>query len=90
MAVQLEEEVTLGTISAAQYQIACSTLAQSRAGISAILSGSYQDTRRFYQTAAELAHKKRQLNQMGEENGNSQIIKQLRQDLADLSPVAYP
>jgi RsiW-degrading membrane proteinase PrsW (M82 family) len=90
IAVQLKEEVTLGTISAAQYQIACSTLAQSRAGISAMLSGSYQDTRRFYQTAAELAHKKRQLNQMGEENGNSQIIKQLRQDLADLSPVAYP
>ena len=90
LAAQLKEEVALGNISEAQYQIACSTLAQSRIGVSAMLTGRYQNTRRFYQTAAELAHKKRQLNQMGEENGNSQIIERLRKDLADLSQVAYP
>jgi RsiW-degrading membrane proteinase PrsW (M82 family) len=88
LAAQLKEEVTLGTISSAQYQTACSAWAQSQAGIRAALSRRYRTTRRFYQTAAELAHKKRQLSRMGEEYGNSQMIERLRQDLIDLSPVA--
>lgn len=90
LVAQLKEEVGLGTISSEQYRIACSTWAQSMAGIRALLSGRYRITRRFYQIAAELAHKKRQLNQLGEENGNSQMIERLRKDLADLSPVTYP
>lgn len=88
LAAQLKEEVTLGTISSEQYQTACSAWAQSQAGIRAVLSRRYRKTRRFYQTAAELAHKKRQLSQMGEEYGNSQLIERLRQDLIALSPVA--
>lgn len=90
LAVQLKEEVTIGTISPEQYQTACSAWAQSQAGVRAMLSGRYRTTRRFYQTAAELAHKKRQLSLMGNENGNSQMIERLRQALIDLSPVAGP
>jgi RsiW-degrading membrane proteinase PrsW (M82 family) len=90
LAAQLKEEVALGTISSEQYQTACSAWAQSQAGIRAVLSGRYRITRRFYQTAAELAHKKRQLRQMGEEYGNSQMIERLRQDLIALSPLARP
>jgi RsiW-degrading membrane proteinase PrsW (M82 family) len=90
LAAQLKEEVALGTISPEQYQTACSAWSQSQAGIRALLSGRYRITRHFYQTAAELAHKKRQLSQMGEEYGNSQIIERLRQDLIDLSPAACP
>ncbi len=90
LTTQLKEEVTLGNISAEQYQIACSAWAQSKAGIHTFLSGQYRTTRRFYQVAAELAHKKRQLSQMGDEDGNRDKIKQLRKDLANLSPIAYP
>ena len=90
LAAQLKEEVTLGIITAEQYQTACSAWAQSQAGIRAVLSGHYRTTRRFYQIAAELAHKKRQLSQMGEEYGNSQMIERLRLDLFALSPVACP
>jgi RsiW-degrading membrane proteinase PrsW (M82 family) len=90
LVTQLKEEVTLGTLSSAQYEIACSAWAQGKASIRAVLSGRYQVTRRFYQIAAELAHKKRQLSQMGDECGNSQMIEHLRKDLAGLSPVAYP
>jgi hypothetical protein len=36
----------------------------------------------------ELAHKKEQLAQLGEERGNTRIIEQLRSELLALSPVA--
>ena len=90
LVIQLKEEVTLGTISPEQYQVACSAWSQSQAGIHALISGRYKNTRRFYQTAAELAHKKRQLSQLGDESGNGRMIERLRKDLADLSPIAYP
>ena len=88
IAAQLREEVPLGTLSAQQYKTACSTWAQSVARLGGLVSGGYQSTNRFYQLAAELAHKKYQLSRMGEEMANSQIIDRLRQDLIELSPLA--
>ena len=85
----LREEVSLGTISAQQYAIACSAWAQSNARLGGLSSGKYRSTNRFYQLAAELAHKKYQRSRMGEESGNSQIIDRIREDMAKLSPLAH-
>ena len=87
---QLREEVSLGLITPAQYRTACSAWSQSLVRLEALFSGRYQTTSRFYQTCAELAHKKKQLAFFGEEslstvNGNSAIIAQLRADLKALS-----
>lgn len=84
----LKEEVSLGIISQAQYRTASSVWAQSKARISAIFSGTYRSTHRFYTLTSELAYKKQQRIQMGEEYGNSIIISQLARDIKHLSPLA--
>ena len=83
---QLKEEVLLGSITPAQYRTACSTWFQNSARLEALLKGRYHKTARFYQICAELAYKKKQLALMGEEQGNSHIIQQLRAELLNLSP----
>jgi len=83
---QLQEEVFLGSITAAQYRTACSTWFQNSARLDALLQGRYQNTARFYQVCAELAYKKKQLALIGEEQGNSHIIQKLRNELLKLSP----
>jgi RsiW-degrading membrane proteinase PrsW (M82 family) len=82
---QLQEEVSLGLITPEQYQIACSAWAQNNASFQAFVKGRYRMTKRFYQTCAELAFKKKQLALIGEEGENSQIIQRLRQELGHLS-----
>lgn len=81
----LREEVLLGNLSEDQYRIASSAWSQSRARFGALFSGRYQTTNSFYQTCAELAHKKQHLESLGEEYGNSAIIEQLRSTLRRLS-----
>jgi RsiW-degrading membrane proteinase PrsW (M82 family) len=81
----LYDEISIGTISTSQYQTACSGWRQLHARYTALLSGQYRLTNRFYITAAELAYKKHQLLTLGDERGNLQIINQLRSDLAQLS-----
>lgn len=76
----LADEVALGTFNHAHYQAACSLRAQ----FGARLRGGA--ARRFYETCAELAHKKRQLATIGEERGNSARVEQLRAQLAQLAP----
>jgi hypothetical protein len=88
ISLQLREEVSKGIISSAQYATACSAWAQSLARLGGLFTGRYQATNRFYQIAAELAHKKNQLNRMGDESGNQVIIERLRSDLAHLAPLA--
>lgn len=83
---QLQEEVSIGTITAAQYLTACSAMAQSSVRLVSLFNGTYQKTHHFYQMTGELAHKKQQRSRMGEEAGNSQIIEQLRAELRKLSP----
>lgn len=81
---QMQEEVSLGIISAEQYLSSCSSWRRSRACLRSLFSGGFFATRRFYQVCSELAYKKHQLRLMGEEGGNSRIIAQLRQELTQL------
>jgi RsiW-degrading membrane proteinase PrsW (M82 family) len=84
---QLVEEVNSGAISAKQYHTAISFF-QTNAHLSALTSGSFRSTSRFYQVLGELAHKKEQLAKIGEESGNSTIIAQLRNETLQLAPQA--
>jgi protease PrsW len=81
----LQEEVAFGVISPTQYRTACSAWAQFGARTAAFFDGKFRDTGRFYQVCAELAHKKHQRATLGEEGGNTQIIINLRSELARLS-----
>jgi RsiW-degrading membrane proteinase PrsW (M82 family) len=83
----LRDEVTNGSISQRQYDTAISFF-QTNAHLSALTSGSFGSTRRFYQVLGELAHKKEQLNKVGEERGNTRIIEHLRGELVQLAPIA--
>ena len=83
----LHEEVTNGRISPKQYATATSFF-QTNAHLSALTSGTFRSTSRFYQVCGELAHKKEQLARMGDESGNARIIENLRAELAQLSPLA--
>lgn len=84
---RLQEEVHNGLITPAQYRTALS-LGQTGARLSALASGSYAATARFYQVCGELAHKKEQLAKLGDERGNTAIIEKLRSELARLAPQA--
>ncbi|MBN1669187.1 MAG: PrsW family intramembrane metalloprotease [Anaerolineales bacterium] len=81
----LREEVTLGLISPAQYRTASSAWAQTYARLVGLLNGHYRHSKQLYQLLAELAHKKYQLHQFGEERGNSRQITRLRQQIAALT-----
>lgn len=83
----LAEEVGNGSISQRQYDTAISFF-QTNARLTALTSGSYRSTSRFYQVLGELAHKKEQLSKVGEERGNTQIIERLRSELLQLAPQA--
>lgn len=82
----LKDEIASGVITPAQYHVACSAWAQTGTVSLAMLGGNYRATRRFYRLTAELAHKKRQREVMGEEGGNTVIIERLRAELTALSP----
>ena len=83
----LAEEVEKGYISQKQYHSALSFF-QTNAYWSALMSGSFLKTARFYQVCGELAHKKEQRARLGEEKGTTRIIEQLRSELVALSPAA--
>lgn len=83
----LRDEVMNGSISQRQYDTAISFF-QTNAHLSALTSGSFGSTRRFYQVLGELAHKKEQLTKVGEERGNTRIIEHLRGELVQLAPMA--
>ena len=84
---QLWEEVDKGYLSQRQYNSALSFF-QANAYLSALTSGSFLKTARFYQVCGELAHKKEQFTRLGEERGNTRMIERLRSELLALAPVA--
>ena len=84
---QLVEEVHNGAISQKQYQSAISFF-QTNVHLSALTSGTFRSTSRFYQVLGELAHKKDQRAKLGEEGGNTKIIEGLRGELLRLAPLA--
>jgi protease PrsW len=81
----LQEEVELNTITPEQYKIISQTFGRTQAIARALFNGTYRKSVRFLQVSAELAHKKRQLATMGDENGNAGIIEKLRAELGSLS-----
>ena len=83
----LREEVVNGSISQRQYDTAISFF-QTNAHLTALTSGSFGSTRRFYQVLGELAHKKEQLTKIGDGRVNRRIIEQLRGELIHLAPLA--
>ncbi len=84
---QLVEEVNNGLLSQKQYHTAISFF-QMGVHLSALTSGTFRPTSRFYQVLGELAHKKEQRSRVGEERGNTQIIEKLRGELTHLAPLA--
>jgi len=76
----LVEEVHSGLISASQYHKALSFWTVTTAGFSGRV------TSRFYQVCGELAHKKRQLEKVGNEKDNAVMIDKYRVELAGLRP----
>jgi RsiW-degrading membrane proteinase PrsW (M82 family) len=84
----LKEETENGIISSAQFKTACSAWAQSIARLSALFSGKYKTTARFYQLCGELAHKKYQLEKFGDERGNANLIQHYRNEIGRLSAKA--
>src|SRR5215207_10794760 len=83
----LQDEVARGMISQKQYVTATSFF-QTNVHFSALTSGTYRSTSRFYQVCGELAHKKEQLAKVGDESGNTKIIETLRAELIQLGPQA--
>ena len=83
----LREEVVAGLISQKQYNSATSFF-QTNAHLTALTSGTFRSTARFYQVCGELAHKKEQLAKVGDEEGNTKIIERLRAELVQLAPRA--
>ena len=83
----LPEEVERGYLSQRQFHSALSFF-QSGAYLSALMSGSFQQTARFYQVCGELAHKKEQFTRLGDERGNTRIIEALRSEMLALSRFA--
>ena len=77
----LQEEVAAGRLTSGQLQKAASPFGS----LFAFLNG--RTTAHFYQVCGELAHKKEQYSQQGDEGGNLAIIDKLRNELAALSPV---
>jgi len=76
----LQEEVSNKIISSGQYNTAGSAWAQSFVRISALFSGKYRSTVRFYQLCGELAHKKYQMEKLNESH-HIQLIDRIRSEL---------
>ena len=81
----LMEEVNQGFISSIQYQTATSARSQSFARFLAIFNGRFKNTNRFYSLCGELAHKKLQFANLGNEDGNLATIKNIQAELTHLA-----
>jgi len=82
----LAAEVQAGNISPFHFHTASSGWLQMRARITAIFTGRYVKTVRFYQVCGEYANKCKQYASLGDEGGNLTIIQQLRAELIRLAP----
>jgi hypothetical protein len=84
---QLVEEVDNGAITSHQYNTAISFF-QIGVHLSALASGSFRATSRFYQALGKLAHKKEQSQNMGDVLVNAHVIANLRAEIMLLAPSA--
>jgi RsiW-degrading membrane proteinase PrsW (M82 family) len=83
----LADVVKQGIISPGQYQTATSAWSQGLSEIYALINGRYLNTRRFYKLCGELAHKRSQFINMGDEDGNLLTIQTIQAELTRLSPI---
>ena len=82
----LAAEVQVRTITPALFRTASSGWLQMVARFSAICTGKYFKTARFYQLCGEYAHKRRQYATLGDESGNLAILQKIRSEMAQLAP----
>jgi RsiW-degrading membrane proteinase PrsW (M82 family) len=82
----LSGEVQAGIITPALFQTAASAWKQMFARMTALFTGKYFKTVRFYQLCGEYAHKRRQYATLGDESGNVAELHKLRTELAALAP----
>jgi RsiW-degrading membrane proteinase PrsW (M82 family) len=82
----LAAEVQAGTLSSALFRTASSGWLRMAARISALFSGRYLKTTRFYQVCGEYANKRRQYAALGDEGGDLAVIQKLRAELISLAP----
>ncbi len=82
----LAAELQAGTISPALFRTASSAWLQMAARFTALFTGRYLKTARFYQVCGEYANKRRQYATLGDEDGNLAIIQKLRAELITLAP----
>ncbi len=85
----LKEEIAFGTLTEKQYSTAINTIRVTFARLGALGKGSYRQTTQFYKTAAELALKKKHLDKLGEERGNTATVANLRAKVKSLSGIAH-
>lgn len=81
----LKDEVEQGTLTEHQYLTASSLFGQSKARLQNLFTRKFAKLNRFYQLCGELTHKKRQLEKLGEETNNSELIGNIRSEMAVLS-----
>jgi len=81
----LKEEVDLGTLTEAQLYQAASFTHRIFDPLVNLFGGRYSLVRRFYQICGELAHKKAQYAQLGNEIDNQKRIEAYRTELATVS-----
>ncbi len=81
----LKPEVEHGILTDQQYETAISFFKITWARISALFQGAYLKTTHFYRKAAELALKKALRHRLGAEKANGEAIKQLREQVSELS-----
>jgi len=82
----LSAELNAGTITPALFRTATSAWRQMFARFTALFSGKYLHTARFFQVCGEYAHKRWQFDRLGDESGNLAILQKLRQELIQLAP----
>ncbi len=81
----LREEIALGTLTQSQFDKAISFYHRTFDPLMSLSSGQYALVRRFYQLCGELAHKKAQFAQLGNEKDNLKRIEVYRSELAEIS-----
>jgi len=81
LALEVQDEV----ITPALFRTASSAWLQMFARIAALFTGKYLKTARFYQLCGEYAHKCRQVDSLGDEDGNLAILNKLRGEISQLA-----
>jgi len=82
----LATEVQANTMPPSLFRTASSAWRQMFARTAAIFTGKYFKTARFYQVCGEYAHKRMQVERLGDESGNQIVIEKLRTEMIQLAP----